>query len=365
MDASTTTKPMPSGASVDNRFVLAGSGRTIVPLRDEQKCYAGSVSLERGGVLTFSLHSPRPVRIWIGRYLAVDDAPQRDRSHIFRRLRLAVSLPLPAGEHPVVIEIGARSRHIYWLDVQNTSYYRDEVLAAIMRRIPDELTFAVRVVPDAVGPAVCVRFEPGQFRHDGCVWQDLWVRRIAGFGPIYQPWSLEEPGQPVSWSPQLSSAASPGKSRPVACWENRPANETRVYVPVTSNGEEPPVARAVGRDERPETERTVVGEVQLTVKDPSGEVTQRIQGDASGNVVGTAGINFEHLVTKTTKLLDKLMVESGSSNTSVSNDFAVQVSMTDKLALAFGYGVRYNTDPAPGTKRLDQLTTVNIVYNIK
>jgi putative salt-induced outer membrane protein len=101
------------------------------------------------------------------------------------------------------------------------------------------------------------------------------------------------------------------------------------------------------------------------IKDPSGEVIQRIKGDASGNAVATAGVNFEHLLTKTTKLLDKLMVESGSSDTSVSNDFQVQVSMTDRLALAFGYGVRYNTDPAPGTKRLDQLTTVNIVYNIK
>jgi putative salt-induced outer membrane protein len=106
-------------------------------------------------------------------------------------------------------------------------------------------------------------------------------------------------------------------------------------------------------------------ESEQLIKDPSGQVIQRIKGDATGNVVGTAGINFEHLLTKTTKLLDKLMVESGSSNTSVSNDFAVQVSMTDRLALAFGYGVRYNTDPAPGTKRLDQLTTVNIVYNIK
>jgi putative salt-induced outer membrane protein len=101
------------------------------------------------------------------------------------------------------------------------------------------------------------------------------------------------------------------------------------------------------------------------IKDPSGEVIGRIKGDATGNAVGTAGLDFMHQVTTTTKLLDKLLVESGSSNTSVANDFGVQVSMTDRLALAFGYGVRYNTDPAPGTKRLDQLTTVNIVYNIK
>jgi putative salt-induced outer membrane protein len=101
------------------------------------------------------------------------------------------------------------------------------------------------------------------------------------------------------------------------------------------------------------------------IKAPSGEVIGRIKGEASGDAVATAGVNFEHKVTKTTKLLDKLLIEAGSHNTSVSNDFGVQVSMSERLALAFGYGVRYNTDPAPGTKRLDQLTTVNIVYNIK
>jgi putative salt-induced outer membrane protein len=101
------------------------------------------------------------------------------------------------------------------------------------------------------------------------------------------------------------------------------------------------------------------------VKDPAGQVIERIPGEVSGNAVATAGLDFSHQVTKTTKLVDKLNVESGKSNTSVANDFGVQVSMTDRLALAFGYGVRYNSDPAPGNKRTDQLTTVNIVYNIK
>jgi len=101
------------------------------------------------------------------------------------------------------------------------------------------------------------------------------------------------------------------------------------------------------------------------VKAPSGEVIERIKGESSGEAVATAGLNFEHQLTQTTKLLDKLLVEAGSSNTSLANDFGVQVSMTDRLALAFGYGVRYNTDPAPGSKKLDQQTTVNIVYNIK
>jgi putative salt-induced outer membrane protein len=101
------------------------------------------------------------------------------------------------------------------------------------------------------------------------------------------------------------------------------------------------------------------------IKDDAGRVVQRIKGEASGNAVGTAGLNYEFKATATTKFVDKLMVESGSSDTSVANDFGVQVSMSERLALSFGYGIRYNTDPAPGTKRMDQLTTINVVYTIK
>ena len=69
--------------------------------------------------------------------------------------------------------------------------------------------------------------------------------------------------------------------------------------------------------------------------------------------------------TDTTKITNKFLVESGSDNTSVQNDLALAVSMTDKLALAVGYGVRYNSDPPPLAKSTDTLVTVNLVYNIK
>jgi putative salt-induced outer membrane protein YdiY len=35
--------------------------------------------------------------------------------------------------------------------------------------------------------------------------------------------------------------------------------------------------------------------------------------------------------------------------------------MTDRLALSFGIGVRYNSDPPAGLKSTDTLTTVNLV----
>lgn len=104
---------------------------------------------------------------------------------------------------------------------------------------------------------------------------------------------------------------------------------------------------------------------EFLTKDDAGAVILRVKGDAVGDAVGVAGLDFSHVLTKNTKVLNKFSVESGSKNTSVQNDLALQVSMTDALALSIGYGVRYNTDPPVGSKKSDQLTTVNLVYNIK
>jgi putative salt-induced outer membrane protein len=99
------------------------------------------------------------------------------------------------------------------------------------------------------------------------------------------------------------------------------------------------------------------------IKDPDGLVIQRIKGDSSSGGVGTAGLTYMQQLTKTTQLTDKLLVQAGGQNTSVANDFAVAVNMTDTLALSVGYGLRYNSNPPAGSKTTDQLTTVNLVYN--
>jgi putative salt-induced outer membrane protein len=44
---------------------------------------------------------------------------------------------------------------------------------------------------------------------------------------------------------------------------------------------------------------------------------------------------------------------------------ALQVKMTDVLALAVGFSVRHNTDPPVGFEETDTLMTVNLVYEIK
>ncbi len=101
---------------------------------------------------------------------------------------------------------------------------------------------------------------------------------------------------------------------------------------------------------------------ETLVKDANGAVIERIPLERESEVVGTAGIDFMHQFNSSTKLTDKLIAESGSSNTSIKNDLALEVKMSKQLALAAGYSVLHNTKPAEGVKRTDTVTTLNVVY---
>jgi putative salt-induced outer membrane protein len=81
--------------------------------------------------------------------------------------------------------------------------------------------------------------------------------------------------------------------------------------------------------------------------------------------IAQASSNFEHQLTETTKILNNLLVESGSENTFVQNDLSLEVRILGALSLAVGYSVRYNTDPPPEFTTTDTLTTLNLVYELK
>ena len=85
-------------------------------------------------------------------------------------------------------------------------------------------------------------------------------------------------------------------------------------------------------------------------------------GRTESEAIAAGELKFEHALTETTKIIDKLVVEAGSSNTFVANDLALQVKMSDRFSLAAGIGVRYNSDPPGGLKTTDTLTTLNLVY---
>jgi len=94
----------------------------------------------------------------------------------------------------------------------------------------------------------------------------------------------------------------------------------------------------------------------------AGSVIARTPGESSGNAIGTAGFDFAHIFNASTKITDKFLVESGSGNTSLENDLALVVSMSKKLALSAGFTFQDNTEPPPGLKKTNTLTTLNLVY---
>jgi putative salt-induced outer membrane protein len=89
------------------------------------------------------------------------------------------------------------------------------------------------------------------------------------------------------------------------------------------------------------------------------------EGSSDREVVFRGTLDFDHKFTPSTSLINKFIVESGAENTFVQNDLALQVKMTDVLALAVGYSVRHNTDPPAEFENTDTLTTINLVYELK
>jgi putative salt-induced outer membrane protein len=73
-------------------------------------------------------------------------------------------------------------------------------------------------------------------------------------------------------------------------------------------------------------------------------------------------VDFSHAFTKTTTLTNKLLVETGASNTLLNDDLALTIKMSDKLALSVGYGIKENTKPPAPLKKLDSVESVNLVF---
>ena len=111
--------------------------------------------------------------------------------------------------------------------------------------------------------------------------------------------------------------------------------------------------------------RQIRPEILTTASD--GEVTSRTPQDTTRSGIGTFEVDFMHKFSSTTTLTDKYYMEAGAGNTMLQNNLQLAVKMTTKLALAVGYQVIDNTNPAPGSmpplKKVDQLTTVNLQYS--
>lgn len=93
--------------------------------------------------------------------------------------------------------------------------------------------------------------------------------------------------------------------------------------------------------------------------------TLQMSGERDQEAIFRSTLELEQGISTTTKLLDKLVLESGVDNTFVRNEVSVQVQITDVLALAVAYSIRHNTKPPNAFENTDTLTTINLVGEIK
>ena len=87
----------------------------------------------------------------------------------------------------------------------------------------------------------------------------------------------------------------------------------------------------------------------------------RLSGETEREDILRGAIDFEHKLTDTTRVFNRYLVESGSTNTFMQNQFGVEVKVNHSLSLGLGYEVRRNTDVLPGTRNSDQIYTASIV----
>jgi putative salt-induced outer membrane protein len=104
---------------------------------------------------------------------------------------------------------------------------------------------------------------------------------------------------------------------------------------------------------------------EILVKDDIGAVISRTEQPEESDAIFDAGLTFEHSFNEYTKLLAAVTTQAGSENTLTNANIALQVKMTDRLALTAAYKLIDNSSPPPGTGRRDTLTTFGLVYELK
>jgi len=104
---------------------------------------------------------------------------------------------------------------------------------------------------------------------------------------------------------------------------------------------------------------------EILTEDSVGAITATTELPAESDTVVDAAINLNHSFNATTKVIAGLAVESGRLNTMTTAGIALQVKMTNVLALSASYQLVRNSKPPPGVGSSATLTTLNLVYELK
>ena len=91
---------------------------------------------------------------------------------------------------------------------------------------------------------------------------------------------------------------------------------------------------------------------------------ERVTGNSEDELIMRFLLDDNWKVFSTTTWTNRLLVETGSSNTFTQFNTGLAVAMTDKFAVKLGFEARHNSKIPPGDEHnTDTITSVNLVYN--
>ena len=94
------------------------------------------------------------------------------------------------------------------------------------------------------------------------------------------------------------------------------------------------------------------------------KLTETDSGFSSSEAIARFLLDDSWQVFKTPRWTNRLLVETGSSNTFSQFNTGLAVSMTDRFAVKLGFEARHNTEVPPGdSEKTDTITSANLVYS--
>jgi glycogen debranching enzyme len=235
--------------------------QSIFPFEAEEQIYAGRCSFPTMGTAIFELLSSRPICLWLGEMLVLDEG--LDWRSFQREIRAVVLFPCDQGIYDFRVEVERRPTYPDRVEQQSPSRNRERVLNELQHLRPDTLSLIGTIVPSVtkVGPPLSLRFLPAQFQQNGTLWQHLLVQSPA-----------ELSSAPLT----LTSAVPPHHCQEGTQEWDRQRGVHRWYVPVASSRDELRPLRTPGPETRVEPFFEIVHDITLTIEQASSSLDIRM-----------------------------------------------------------------------------------------
>lgn len=92
------------------------------------------------------------------------------------------------------------------------------------------------------------------------------------------------------------------------------------------------------------------------------EKKEVVAGKVLSEGIFTAGLNYSYIISKHATFKEKILVETGATNTYSESETSLKMKINGNLASKIAYTVKNNSNVPVGAKKTDTITTIALVY---